>query len=67
MAPEKSKAKVIKKSKMEIMLWANCTKSERVPDSYVSIDGAERIFGVKYKVFKILLDVNQAWILFYRI
>jgi len=49
MAPEKSKAKVIKKSKMEIMLWANCTKSERVPDSYVSIDGAERMFGVKYK------------------
>ena len=49
------------------MLWANCTKSETVPDSYVSIDGAERIFGVKYKVFKILLDVNQALILFYRI
>ena len=67
MAPEKNMAKVIKKSQMEITLWANCTKSETVPDSYVSIDGAERMFGVKYKVRKIVSDVNQALILVYRI
>ena len=64
MAPEKNKAKVIKKSNMEITLWTNCSKSETVPDNYVSIVRAERMFGVKYKVCKILLNANPALILF---
>lgn len=58
MAPEKNKAKVIKRSEKEITLWANCTKSASVPGSYISMFSAERMFGVKYKVRSIVLAVN---------
>ena len=50
MAPEKNSKKGLKKSEKEITLWANCAKSATVPPSYVSLERAERLFGVKYKV-----------------